>query len=169
MYLCVSYLNENFGEKIGNDYVWGMEFMTSPNRGMKPLKLTYSRYCPLCSVKYCCQTYDFEVRLLRRGFHTLIRNDLFPSQTRLLERGFQTLTRNALFSSRTRLLGRDTLTRNALFPSQTRLLGRDTLTRNALFPSQTRLLERGFHILIKNENALYHSQIRLLRRGFHTL
>ena len=40
-----------------------------------------SKYCPLYPVTYHCQPHGFKTHLLGRGFHTLIKNALFPSLT----------------------------------------------------------------------------------------
>ena len=44
---------------------------------------TASRYSPFWPVTYCRRPHSLKTRLLGRGFHTLIRNVLFPSPTNM--------------------------------------------------------------------------------------
>ena len=44
-------------------------------------KSSTSKYCPLWPVTYHCQPHGFKTRLLRKGFHTHIRNVSFPFPT----------------------------------------------------------------------------------------
>ena len=103
---------------------------------------------PLWAFMYCCQLHGFKMRLLGKGFHTLIRNALFPSPTDVRSRNPSPPRGLASSLAHRPMSGSDTICNSPNPP----LADIVRPLRIAVQPHsfKTRMLGRSFYTLIKN-------------------